>query len=165
MKVQTTINGVEETIEVAPERVYAMEPALGGFTDLRRYVLISEDDSPVEWLQSLDDAAVVFALIEPFLFMPDYAFELSEGDVDGLGVETPEDVLVRCIVTLREDPSGITANLLAPVVFCRRTHLALRYLRLCFSPPDSRGSADSRQSVPPRNSARPAWPSPGVWAR
>ena len=48
MKVLTTVNGVEETIEVAPERVYAMEPALGGFPDLRRYVLIEEEDSPVE---------------------------------------------------------------------------------------------------------------------
>lgn len=124
MKVLTTMNGVEEAVEVAPERVYAMEPAIGGFPDLRRYVLISEDDSPVEWLQSLDDAAVVFALIEPFLFLPNYAFELSETDVEALGVQAPEDVLVRCIVTLREDPSGITANLLAPVVFSRRTHLA-----------------------------------------
>lgn len=124
MKVLTTLNGVEETIEVPSERIYAMEPALGGFADLRRFVLISEEDSPVEWLQSLDDAGIAFALIEPFLFMPDYAFELSESDVAGLGVETPEDVLVRCVVTLREDPSGITANLLAPVVFCRRTHLA-----------------------------------------
>jgi flagellar assembly factor FliW len=124
MKVLTTMNGVEETIEVAPERIYAMEPTLGGFPDLRRYVLISDEGSPVEWLQSLDDAGIVFALIEPFIFMADYAFELAEGDVAGLGVEAPEDVLVRCIVTLREEPSGITANLLAPVVFCRRTHLA-----------------------------------------
>lgn len=124
MKVLTTLNGVEESVEVGPERIYAMEPALGGFPDLRRYVLIAEEDSPVEWLQSLDDASVVFALIEPFIFMEDYAFELSESDVEGLGVQTPEDVLVRCVVTLREDPSGITANLLAPVVFCRRTHIA-----------------------------------------
>lgn len=124
MKVLTTMNGVEETVEIAPESIFAMEPALGGFPDLRRYVLITEADSPVEWLQSLDDAGTVFALIEPFLFMQGYAFELSEGDVAALGVQAPEDVLVRCIVTLREDPSGITANLLAPVVFCRRTHLA-----------------------------------------
>ncbi|MEX2229410.1 MAG: flagellar assembly protein FliW [Dehalococcoidia bacterium] len=124
MKVLTTLNGAEETIEIAPERIYAMEPALGGFPDMRRYVLINEEDSPVEWLQSLDDASVVFALIEPFLFMPDYSFELSEADMDGLGVESPDDVLVRCLVTLREDPSGITANLLAPLIFSRRTHLA-----------------------------------------
>jgi flagellar assembly factor FliW len=124
MKVLTTMNGVEETIEVAPERTYTMEPTIGGFPDQRRYVLIEEQDSPVEWLQSLDDAAIVFALIEPFIFMPDYAFELGEAEVEALGVQAPEDLLVRCIVTLREDPSGITANLLAPVVFSRRTHLA-----------------------------------------
>lgn len=124
MKVKTTLSGVEETIEVAPERVYALEPALGGFPDLRRFVLIDESDSPVEWLQSMDDPAVVFALLEPFIFLPTYSFELSERDVAGLGIEGPEDVLVRCLVTLRDEPSEITANLAAPVVFCRRTHLA-----------------------------------------
>jgi len=32
--------------------------------------------------------------------------------------------MVRCLLTLNEDPEQITANLLAPLVFSRRTHMA-----------------------------------------
>lgn len=32
--------------------------------------------------------------------------------------------MVRCLLTLDEDPEQITANLLAPLVFSRRTHMA-----------------------------------------
>ncbi len=124
MQVRTTLTGVESTIDVPAEQVYAFEPALGGFPEYRRYVLIPEADSPVEWLQSVDDPAVAFALVEPFLFVPEYAFEIPEQDVQALGLRSTDDAVVRCIVTLREDPADITANLLAPLVFCRRTHLA-----------------------------------------
>ena len=124
MKVHTTLAGVEKTIEVGPEQVYALEPPLGGFPELRRYVVLPEAESTVEWLQALDDASVAFALIEPFLFMPEYAFELSESDTAALGLQSTEDAMVRCIITLHQDPAQITANLLAPIVFCRRTHLA-----------------------------------------
>ncbi len=36
----------------------------------------------------------------------------------------PADALVRCILTLSEEAEKITANPLAPLVLCRRTHLA-----------------------------------------
>jgi flagellar assembly factor FliW len=124
MLVKTTLGGVEETIEVAIEQIFAFDPPLGGFPDLRRFVLIPEEESPIEWLQSVDDPAVVFALLEPFLFLPEYSFELAEADVEALELASPSDALVRCVLTLRDDPDEITANLLAPLVFCRRTHLA-----------------------------------------
>jgi flagellar assembly factor FliW len=124
MKVKTTIHGRPETIEVSAEQVYRFEPPLGGFAELRRYALIAEEDSPVEWLQSLDDPDVAFAVLEPFLFLDEYGFELGQGDAEALGLESPDEAMVRCILTLREDPAEITANLVAPLVFSRRTHLA-----------------------------------------
>jgi flagellar assembly factor FliW len=124
MNVRTTLTGVESTVDVPAEQVYAFEPALGGFPDLRRYVLIPESDSVVEWLQSVDDPTVAFALVEPFLFVPEYSFEIPEADVRALGLQSTDDAIVRCVVTLREDANEITANLLAPLVLSRRTHLA-----------------------------------------
>lgn len=124
MRVKTTLLGVEETIEVSDQQIFAFEPGLGGFEALRRYALIPEADSPVEWLVSLEDPDVCFALIEPFGFRPDYAFEVMDADTEALGMREAGDALVRCILTLNEDPAKITANLLAPLVLCRRTHLA-----------------------------------------
>ncbi|MGE3855648.1 MAG: flagellar assembly protein FliW [Dehalococcoidia bacterium] len=124
MQVKTNLMGVEEVLEVSEQQIFAFEPGLGGFESLRRYALIGEADSPIEWLQSLEDPDVSFALLEPFLFRPDYVFELPDRDAEAIGMREPADALVRCILTLNEDAEKITANLLAPLVLCRRTHLA-----------------------------------------
>lgn len=123
MKITTKLLGDEETIEVSEEQLFAFDPPLGGFEQLRRFALVADGESPVEWLQSVDDPEVAFALLEPFIFEPDYAFELPDCDAEELGMESPEDAVVRCILTLRDDPDEITANMLAPLVLCRRTHL------------------------------------------
>lgn len=124
MQVRTNLMGVEEVLEISEQQIFAFEPGLGGFESLRRYAVIGEADSPIEWLQSLDDPDVSFALLEPFLFRPDYVFELPDRDAEALGMQEPSDALVRCILTLNEDAEKITANLLAPLVLCRRTHIA-----------------------------------------
>ncbi|TAJ18031.1 MAG: flagellar assembly protein FliW [Dehalococcoidia bacterium] len=124
MRVTTTLLGAEETLEVSEEQIFAFEPGLGGFESLRRFALVREQDSPVEWLVSLEDPDVSFAVLEPFLFQADYAFELPDREVEALGMHEPGDAMIRCLLTLNEDPEQITANLLAPLVFSRRTHMA-----------------------------------------
>jgi flagellar assembly factor FliW len=124
MRVTTTLLGTEETLDVSEEQIFAFEPGIGGFENLRRFALVREQDSPVEWLVSLDDPDVSFALLEPFLFESGYAFELSDRDVEALGLYEASDAMIRCLLTLNEDPDQITANLLAPLVFSRRTHMA-----------------------------------------
>lgn len=124
MQVKTNFLGVEETIEVTEEQIFSFDPGIGGFESLRRYALIPEQDSPVEWLQSLEDADVAFALLEPFAFKTDYAFELSDADAAALGMREAQDGLIRCVLTLHEDPEKITANLLAPLILSRRSHMA-----------------------------------------
>lgn len=123
MQVTTRLLGQEETLEVSEDQVFAFEPPMGGFEEFRRFVLITDEESPVEWLQSVDDVEVAFALLEPFMFDPDYVFELPDGDAEELGMQEADDGFVRCILTLRDDPDEITANMVAPLVFCRRSHL------------------------------------------
>lgn len=124
MRVKTMLLGTEEVVEIDDDQIYAFDPGLGGFEALRRYGLVPEPDSPVEWLISLDDPDVSFAVIEPFVLRADYTFELTDRDAQELGLTEPSDAMVRCIVTLNEDPAQITANLLAPLVLSRRTHMA-----------------------------------------
>jgi len=116
MKITSMRYGTEEQLVVTPDQVFEFYPGLGGFEQYHRYALIAEEDSPIEWLQAVDDPEVVFALIEPFLCAPDYAFELPDADVVALGLQHPGEALVRCILALRSDPEEITANMLAPLV-------------------------------------------------
>ena len=121
MLVKTNRYGTEETVEVSDDRLFEFIPGLSSFEDHHRYALINEEGSPIEWLQSLDSPAVVFPLLEPFLFYPEYGFELPDSDAEALGLEDPEEALVRCLLSVREAAQQTTANLLAPIIFNRRT--------------------------------------------
>ena len=123
MLVQTGRFGSVELVDVPPAQIYDFYPGLGGFEEHHSYALITDADSPVEWLQSTADPNVVFALLEPFAFQPDYTFEMADADAAALGLAKPEDALVRAILTLRDSAAEITANLLAPIVLNSRTHL------------------------------------------
>jgi flagellar assembly factor FliW len=119
MRVTTHRFGPEEQIDVPDDAIFEISPGLNGFEHLRRFALIVDDDSPVEWLQSIEEPALAFALLEPFMFYPDYGFELADRDCEELGLRQPQDAIVRCILTLHETAEQITANLLAPLVLNR----------------------------------------------
>jgi len=122
--IRTTRYGHEETVTVPEEAVYDMGPGILGFDGLRRYALLPEDQSPLEWVQAMDDADIAFAVLDPFLFYPDYAFDLADAEVEALGLARPEDARVRVLLTLHESADGITANLLAPLVLNPRMRRA-----------------------------------------
>lgn len=122
--VRTTRYGHEETVSVPEEAVYDVGPGILGFDGLRRYALLPEKDSPLEWVQAMDDPDIAFAVLDPFLFYPGYSFELADAEVEALGLARPEDARVRVILTLHESAEGITANLLAPLVLNPRMRRA-----------------------------------------
>ena len=95
-----------------------------GFEEYHDFVLVEEPDSPVVWLCSVEEPLLTFPTIEPFLVCPDYSFELSDAEVEALRLRTPADATVLVIVTLRSEPPGATANLMAPVVINRSEGLA-----------------------------------------
>ena len=86
-----------------------------------RFARIVDEESPIEWLQSLDEPRLVFALLEPFLFYPDYGFELPDPDSEALGIVRPEDAIVRCVLTLHDGVDETTANMVAPLVMNQGT--------------------------------------------
>ena len=111
-------------IEVKEEDVIELPSGLVGFPDLKRYVLLDHDkDSPFKWLQSLDDGAIAFVLINPLLFKPEYTVEVSEVEVKELGLENEEDAIISVIITMPANPQNMTANLKAPLVFNLKNRL------------------------------------------
>lgn len=117
-----------EHLEVPEHRLLELYPGLSSFEEHHRYAWIADPDSPVEWLQSLDDPDVVFAMLDPFLFCPEYAFELGDSDAAALGLETAQEATVRALLTLAGDAEDITANLFAPVILNARAGLGRQVL-------------------------------------
>ena len=105
-------------IELKAEETITLAKGLIGFPELKKFVLLDHDkDSPFKWLQSLDDGAIAFVLINPLLFKPDFTVEVTQPEVSDLELEKEEDAVISVIVTMPGKPENMTANLIAPLVF------------------------------------------------
>jgi flagellar assembly factor FliW len=80
--------------------------------------------SPFLLLSALDNAEIGFVVVPPWVFYPDYEFELDASSAERLGLEDAGDAIVLAVVTLTEDPEQATLNLLGPIVVNRTTHEA-----------------------------------------
>ncbi len=78
--------------------------------------------SPFLLLSSTEDPDIGFVVVPPWVFYPEYEFELDTGTAERLGLDQAEDAVVFTVVTLRERPEESTVNLLGPIVVNRFTH-------------------------------------------
>ncbi len=110
-------------IEIDERQLVDFPVGLFGFEHLRKFALLDAHQQPFYWLQSLDETDVAFVLLDPLVFRPDYTLDATEGDIEALGAETNEELLVFCIVTIPEDERRMTANLQGPIVIHRKKRI------------------------------------------
>ncbi|NLG53414.1 MAG: flagellar assembly protein FliW [Clostridiales bacterium] len=88
-----------------------------GIPHLNKYIMLSpEKKLPFMYLQSVEEEALAFIVIDPYLYMPDYSFDISDDVIDFLGVTKESDILVLSVVVIPSDISRMTANFAAPVL-------------------------------------------------
>ena len=99
---------------------------LPGFPEARNFALVwwGDENGPFSILMSLDENGLEFLVAPPHAFFPDYAPELDDDTAERLGIEDPEEAVVLAIITVGDDPTSSTANLLAPIVVNHRTRAA-----------------------------------------
>ncbi|KAB3526643.1 flagellar assembly protein FliW [Alkaliphilus serpentinus] len=105
-------------IQVNEESIIQFENGIPGFEDLTQFIIVDnpQEDVPFCWLQSVDNTEISFVIINPFVFKKNYDFEIPSSIVEGLEIETPEDVATYVIVVIPEDINKMTANLAAPII-------------------------------------------------
>ena len=114
MKIDTKFLG---QVEVQKEQLITFKEGIPGFPDEKQFVLIPfGENTPFIILQSTNTVQIGFVLAFPYLFKTDYAFDLSDEDVETLSVEKQEDIITYAIVTLKDTLPNSTINLLAPIV-------------------------------------------------
>jgi len=96
-----------------------------GFTEHRRYVILDHDtDAPFKWLQSVEEPALAFVIMDPALFHPGYHVDVPADALAEIGAKEREDLALVVILTIpSDDPVRITANLRGPLVISHRTKL------------------------------------------
>ncbi|MDP9334147.1 MAG: flagellar assembly protein FliW [Actinomycetota bacterium] len=99
---------------------------LPGFPHAHRFLVApwGPAGSPFLLLSSMEDADVGFVVVPPWVFYPEYDFELDSGTAERLVLAGAEDAVVFAVVTLRERPEDSSLNLLGPIVVNRFTHEA-----------------------------------------
>jgi flagellar assembly factor FliW len=114
MKIDTLRFGA---IEADESRVITMKGCILGFDHLQHFtILLQDQNNPLWWLQSLEDGAVAFVVIDPFVIKQDYRPTISVADRTFLEISREEEISYLSIVTIRSQPFGVTANLRAPLV-------------------------------------------------
>lgn len=114
------------TFDVADESVLTLPSGMLGFPESRRYVILDHDTAaPFKWLQSLDEPALAFVIIDPDLFLPyDYRIEVSGDAMAEVQGNGEDDLATAVILTIpSDDPGRITANLRGPLLMNSRTRL------------------------------------------
>ncbi len=111
---------MQTSLVADPPRSASLHFAAGipGFPHLRTFTVArwGGDDSPFMTMTADQDPDVGFVVVSPFIYYPEFEFDLEDATAQRLGVCTSDDVLVLCIVTLNERPEDATLNLLGPIV-------------------------------------------------
>lgn len=103
-------------VEVEEDKIITFGQGVPGFEDKHRFVFLTPDEGvPFSFMQSVDDGDLSFIVADPFLFVPDYDFELPPSVVKELHIEAEGDVMVFSIMSVSQT-SEVSLNLIAPVV-------------------------------------------------
>ncbi len=105
-------------IEVDEKKIVHFKNGIPAFEDEHEFIILPyEEDSPYYFMQSLRSPDLAFVLTIPFLFFPDYTFEVEEDTVQELGITNSSQVFYYTMITI---PGGnirkMTSNLVAPIV-------------------------------------------------
>ena len=101
-------------LEVEDSRVIDFPHGIPGFSSLKRYVLMDYKDTPLKWLQSMDDPHVAFIVASPETVTTGYQVNVDEPARRSLALAREEDLAVLLI--LRVQTGKVIANLKAPLL-------------------------------------------------
>ena len=113
------------TIDITEDQIITFSGGLIGFPLYRRFFVLDLDTSGVfKWLQSLDDHALGFVILDPKMLFADYEPLFVEKDLVSLGAPCPDELIILSVVTVTKDAREMTVNLQAPLVINPSKRLA-----------------------------------------
>lgn len=119
MKIKTTRFG---ELEVDKKDIIEFTEGLLGFENLKKFFIVDPGDQTlILWLQSIDDAATAFPIIEPKIFQPNYMVKLLPVELNSLALENLQNASVYTVLTIPQNVTEMSANLKAPIIINNKT--------------------------------------------
>ncbi len=112
-------------IDFEENEIIVLPKGILGFSQLTRYILLEKEESgPFKWFQSVEDPNVAFVIADPLSFFPNYKLEIDEKELEELNYTNSRDLTTYVIVTVPQDASLASADLLGPLVINAKKRLA-----------------------------------------
>ena len=114
-KVQTSRFG---ELDIEEGRVVHFKDGIPAFEDEHEFIILPYDEeSPYYFMQSLKTPDLAFLMTVPFLFFPNYTFEIDDETIEELDIKSEDEVSYYSLVTIPNySIRYMTANLLAPII-------------------------------------------------
>jgi flagellar assembly factor FliW len=108
-------------ITVEKDKIVTFEHGILGFPDLKDFTLIYDDekgvDTPIKWLQSMDEPGFAMPVMNPELVIKGYTPHLDSELLAPLGDNLASDnILMFVTVTVPKDITKTSVNLKAPII-------------------------------------------------
>lgn len=113
MKIKTKCFG---QVEISEEKVIHFEEGIPGFEELHDFAYIDSEDGVFNYLQSIENEAICFVVIDPYQYMEDYAPVISENYFQKLGGGATEDFILLTVTCIRDNVEESTVNLAGPLL-------------------------------------------------
>ena len=108
-----------KNVAVDPDTLFSFPAGVAGFEECKRFKLFHEEGkNTVFWLQSVDDASVMFPVVSPEALDIEYQIELGDEDCALIDMKDSDDVAVVVIV---RRPSLADLGCGAPGIAARRS--------------------------------------------
>ena len=114
MQVNTVRFGL---IDVDESKLVTFDDGIPGLDEYKKYAILQFEDSyPIIWLQSVDEGGICLPVLDTFVVIKDYVFDIDDSDVKELQLKEPEDLHVVSVLVIPDEIKGMTANLAAPII-------------------------------------------------
>ncbi len=102
---------------------------LPGFEELHKFIILEVSDTkPIYWLQSTENRHIALPVVVSFELLDDYNVFIKSNELEGLYVESKNDLLILNVVVIPQNIKDMTINLAAPVVINVKKGIAKQIL-------------------------------------
>jgi flagellar assembly factor FliW len=120
-------------IAIDEDKIIYFEHGILGFPDLKKFTIIFDEekgvDSPIKWLQSIDEPAFAMPVMNPELVMKGYTPHLERELLTPLGDNLgKENIIMLVTVTVPKDITKTTVNLKAPIIISIENRKAVQLI-------------------------------------
>ena len=137
------------SLDIPDNKIITMKRPILGFEHLSLFCLVEREDmDPFLWMQSMEDPAIAFIVVNPIVICPDYHIEVNPKEIAELEITELSAVETYVIVTIPDDPTEISANLQGPVLintvngYCKQLILVNSDYEISYRILDSLPTAD-----------------------